>query len=98
MKAATKEEKERMAQLSMVPCIVCYLYLGVETPAEVHHATENGRRRGHKHTYPLCFPHHRKGDNCESHVSRHPFEAEFINRYGTEDYLIEETNKIIMNY
>jgi len=97
-KPANKAEKERMAVISACPCIVCFLHYGIEKPAEVHHLVDTGRRRGHKYTIPLCVPHHREGFNNKEVVSVHPYKAEFNRRYGTDDYLLEETNKIIMNY
>ena len=98
MKAATKAEKQRMATISRTPCIVCFLYLDMDTPAEVHHLIDTGRRLGHNDTIPLCFPHHREGTECEQYVSVHPFNKEFHARYGSNSFLLEETNKIIMEY
>jgi len=98
MKAATKEEKKRMAQISRCPCIVCFIHFNQMTMAEVHHLVDTGRRRGHKFTIPLCVPHHREGFNNKVVVSTHPYKAEFNRRYGSDDYLLEETNKIIDNY
>ena len=98
MKAATKSEKERMAAISRTPCIVCLIHFFVESPAEVHHLMDTGRRRGHKFTIPLCVPHHREGLNTLHTVSVHPYKKEFNNRYGSDDFLLDETNKIIMEY
>lgn len=98
MKAATKAEKDRMAAISRMPCIVCLLYFYAESPANVHHMMDTGRRRGHKFTIPLCHPHHQGGDNNAVVVSIHPHRAEFLRRYGSEDFLLQETNKRINNY
>jgi len=98
MKVASKAEKDRMAALSRAPCIVCYLMFNTESPAEVHHLVEARVRLGHKFTIPLCFPHHRQGLNTPACVSIHPYKAEFVRRYGSELFLLEETNKLIEVY
>lgn len=94
----TKAEKDRMNQLSQVPCVVCLLMFNVESPAEVHHILDGNRRKGHEFTISLCFAHHRQGLNTPACVSRHPYKKEFERRYGTEQVLLEETNKIIGCY
>ena len=90
-----KADSARLAALSDMPCIVCrQLGLG-DTPAEPHHILENGRRKGHQFTLPLCFPHHRSGLRTAEVVSRHPHKAEFERRYGTEATLLDIVNRQI---
>ena len=43
----------------------------------------------------FCYEHHREGSNNEMYVSRHPFKAEFVKRYGTEMYLLEKTKELL---
>mgnify|MGYP001822844332 CR=1 FL=1 len=87
-----------MDALSRMPCIVCLLHYNADTPGEVHHIVEGGRRMGHKYTFTLCNLHHGAGVRNDSVVSRHPYKAEFERRYGSEYYLLEETNKRINEY
>ena len=93
-----KADRDRLEKIAQTPCIVCLLYLSAETPAEVHHLVEAGRRKGHQFTIPLCHIHHRAGVIWTLAVSRHPYKAEFERRYGTEAFLLEETNKLIKVY
>jgi len=97
-KQANKADKERMNAIAQMPCIVCLLYFNAETPAGVHHLVEAGRRLGHQFTIPLCHPHHGAEIRSAVLVSRHPYKAEFERRYGTEAFLLEETNKLIKVY
>ena len=80
-------ELERIQALG---CIVCWLDLEIYTPAELHHPLKGGRRIHKDHVLALCYAHHRQGLNREDVVSRHPWKREFINRYGTEEYLFEK--------
>ena len=89
-----KLDKERYQKLVDLGCIVCNLEKGLYTPPEIHHPY--GRKKdGNQKTYPLCYYHHREGSNCEEYVSRHPWLSEFEDRYGTEEYLLEQTNNLI---
>jgi len=49
MKQATKKEKEHMAAVKTLPCVICGTY-GVDC----HHICDTGRRLGHFYTLPLC--------------------------------------------
>ena len=92
--AVNKADKERYQKLSELGCIVCVIYEGVWSPCEIHHP--NGRTgNGNQETLGLCFRHHREGSNNKMYVSRHPWLAEFEDRYGSEEWLLEETNKLI---
>ena len=89
-----KADKQRYQKLADLGCICCLIYEGVWSPIDVHHI--NGRTgNGNQETIGLCFHHHREGSNCKEYVSRHPWLTEFESRYGTEDFLLEETNKLI---
>lgn len=92
--AVSKKDKERYQKLVDLGCIVCLKDKGLYTPPEIHHPY--GRTKdGNQKTYGLCFYHHRQGGNCDEYVSRHPWLSEFEDRYGSEEYLLEETNKLI---
>ena len=101
-KAPTAAEAERMDKLSQAGCVVCRLSYGAYVPAEIQHLTSGGRRKGHMFTIPLCPWHHR--GVCNNGLtpeymtsimgpsfahSRKDFEKTF----GSEEYLLEETNK-----
>lgn len=92
--AVSKKDKERYQKLADLGCICCLLDKGCWTPCEIHHPY--GRTGdGNQKTIGLCFLHYREGSNCDEYVSRHPWIAEFTERYGTEEFLLEETNLLI---
>lgn len=53
-KPATKAEKEHMAFIASLSCVICG-----DRPVEVHHLVECGRRLGNMYCLPLCVFHHR---------------------------------------
>ena len=94
-RTATKEEKLWMQSVSELGCIVCRLFLNCYTPCEIHHLHGSRKPKAHLSTIGLCYRHHREGVNNETYVSRHPFKAEFVKRYGTEAYLLEKTKELL---
>ena len=84
-----------MDSVSQVGCIVCKVHYDCFTPAEVHHIDGKTKPGAHLKTIGLCYRHHREGVNNEMYVSRHPFKAEFVKRYGTEFDLLEKVQEII---
>jgi hypothetical protein len=70
------------------------LHLNVFSQAELHHPLLGGKRISDGFYIPLCYIHHRGGKNDEEAVSRHPYKKAFIERYGTEQYLHDETIKV----
>ena len=89
-----KADKERYQKLSDLGCIVCLLEKGVYSPPEIHHPF--GRTKGgNQKTYPLCFFHHNSRVDCDAYTSRHPWKTKFEERYGTEESLLVETNRLI---
>lgn len=87
-----KADSDRYKLLLDLGCIVCLIHEHAWTPPEIHHPY--GRTKdGNQKTIGLCFYHHREGSDCDAYTSRHPFKARFIERYGSEEYLLEETNK-----
>jgi len=61
-------------------------------PANVHHMLAGGRRISHNHTYGLCTEHH-VGD-----ISIHGSKRTFLEKYGSEDSLLEKTNELVALY
>lgn len=54
-------DKARFESLQQIGCIVCWIKLGVRTPAQIHHLlTGQGmsQRAPHQVTIPLCYDHH----------------------------------------
>lgn len=80
----TKAEKEHLAAVASLGCIIC------ESPAEVHHITGAGMglRSSHFETIPLCPFHHRHGGFGECvHNGTRSFER----KYGTQHELLKQT-------
>jgi hypothetical protein len=101
-KPPTKAESERMEKLSRMGCIVTRLCFGAYKDADVHHITSGGRRLGHMSTIPLSPWYHRAvpDSNMTPQLMREFYgpslaesKAEFEARFGTEAYLLEQTNK-----
>ena len=90
-----KAEKEWLAKITRLGCIVCWLEHGVETQASPHHIAGKTKPGAHMKTIPLCGLHHQGGQDCPEYTSRHPHKARFEARYGTEDYLLEKTKELI---
>jgi hypothetical protein len=54
------------------------------------------RRIGHLFGFGLCSPgHHRNCPKGYGQVGRHPDKAEFERRYGTEEFLLELTQRVV---
>lgn len=79
-KAPTKSEKEHMARVAEMGCMVC------GSPAMVHHAlTGGGGRRNHSKVLPLCHHHHQGAEGIHT-IGRKTWQA----KYGTELEMLEE--------
>ena len=89
-RVSNKKEKEHLAKVASLGCYVC------ERPAEVHHIRPKGlgisNRSSHYETIPLCFEHHRTGKD-----SIHLGKKLFIEKYGTEQEILEITKERIKN-
>ena len=91
-KKPNKLERERLATIGNMPCYACYIE-GREVAAEVHHIRSHtgiSCRPSHFATIPLCPSHHRTGK-----VSVHLGKKAFIAKYGTEQEILEKTNREI---
>lgn len=94
-RSPNKEEKIWMSKIIEQGCIVCRLEHDVYTPAEVHHIDGKVKPQAHLKTLALCPNHHRMGLNNELIVSRHPYKAEFVKRYGTEIELLNKLKDLV---
>jgi hypothetical protein len=93
---ATKAEQQWMDAITQLGCIVCHLQGRGYVPCDVHHMLSGGRRIGHLATIGLCSPgHHRNAQAWTGEVSRHPTKAQFEERYGTEEELLQKTKQLL---
>lgn len=86
---------DRLDKLVKLGCIVCKLKFGVYSPPEIHHLRAGmgmGMRNDDDHAIPLCMYHHRLGGYG---VAIHAGQKFFESNYGTEEELLEETNRLI---
>ena len=86
----TKEERDWMDAIRQMGCIVCLQEWDVITPAEIHHIAGKTKKYSHLLTIPLCYHHHRSGEDNERFTSRHPFKRRFEERYGYENHLYHD--------
>lgn len=86
-KQPTKAQQRRWTEIRLLGCIIC------EGIAEIHHCfTGGGGRKNHDHVIGLCNRHHTGKDGIHT-LSRKIWEP----IYGTEQELIDKTNKLIYN-
>lgn len=80
MGGMNKAEREHMAKVAEMPCIVCGNF-----PVQVHHAlTGGGGRKNHMKVLPLCYLHHQGAEGIHT-IGRKPWQ----NLHGTETELLE---------
>ena len=95
-KTPTKAEREWMAAITRLGCICCRMQGRGYVPAAVHHLVSGNRRLGHLSSIPLCDPgHHQGAPRSSGEISRHPNKAAFEARYGTEEFLLELTQRVV---
>lgn len=88
----------RLDKISWLGCIVCRLHFRVYTEPEIHHLRDGvgmGQRQDDEHAIGLCPNHHRNGGVG---VAFHADQKLWEEIYGTEEYLLRETNKAIEKY
>ena len=87
-----KQDKERFDKLRQIGCIACAKKGLYQIPV-IHHIRKNtglSIRPPHTDTIPLCPEHHNMGNE-----SVHLNKKVFIDLFGTEHELLEETNQKI---
>lgn len=52
---------DHMSEVAAIGCVICLEYLGVRTPAEIHHIAEGSGKRSDYAVAGLCPAHHRQG-------------------------------------
>ena len=86
---ANKNEKNYMARVARLGCIVCETVLGYEgSPAVIHHIRRAGKRSTSP-IIPLCVRHH-TGEDGIHFLGRRAFEAKFGT---TEEALLEKVQQ-----
>lgn len=91
----TAEESAWMCAIAELGCIACWIDGQPPRPTAIHHMLSGGRRIGHLYTLPLCDPGHHQNGASIGLISRHPWKARFEDRYGSEDYLLERSKKMV---
>ena len=103
-KPATKAEKARYAKLKEMGCIIANLRMSACYGVEVQHLTSGGRRIGNLHTIPLCPWHHRGQlphglTSSQAALKYGPSFAksrkQFEETFGSEEFLLAETNRLL---
>lgn len=98
-KSKTKAEREHMAKVAALGCIICELYHDApDAPAEIHHITTRrgyGQRAKHTEVLPLCPMHHRLG---ESGVAVHNGVKTWEERYDTQENLLKVVELKLKEY
>jgi hypothetical protein len=94
----TKATKERFDAMARIGCIVCRVFHNERTDAHIHHLSGikyrgMGMKADDEHTIPLCPTHHQYGSRFYPSVHGQP--KIFAERYGTQEELLEMTNKLI---
>lgn len=88
VRMTTSAERQHMAKVAAIGCIVCDRLGYPDTPCELHHIRDGqgmGKRASHKEVIPLCHRHHRTGGHGVAiHAGRETWEAQF----GTERELL----------
>jgi len=89
-----KAEKKHLQVVSEGGCVVCRLFLGVDSgPCEIHHvrAGMGTVRADNFSVLGLCALHHRNGGYG---VAIHAGREEFVLRFGSEEELLGEYERI----
>ena len=93
----TRLEQEHMDKVRSIGCIICKKY-GKSRYAEIHHVIGKTKPNAHYKVLPLCPDHHRNFLYKDGGpISVHPYNARFEAKYGKQEPLLEEVQKIIDN-
>ena len=88
------KERQHLARVASIGCIVCFNNGNAGTPAEIHHIGNGamGKRASNYDTIPLCHFHHRTGGHGNAvHAGRKTWEE----TNGTEQELLEQVRSMI---
>jgi hypothetical protein len=93
----TKDEKIHYCVLADLGCVVCANLGHGYSPAEIHHIRHGagaGQKTHWSKAIPLCPAHHRNGGYG---IALHAGQKEFERLYGSEEFLLELTQRRISN-
>lgn len=91
-KPATTLERIHMGKVAQLGCICCVQMGYGNTPPEIHHLVDSGRRKSHFAVIPLCAEHHRIGQHGPA---RHKNKTEFEETFGDEQHLLMLTMQAV---
>ena len=88
--------QDRFEALAQMGCIVCRLFHGVRSEANIHHLTGLkyrgiGMKAKDEFTIPLCPTHHQYGS--KEYPSVHGYPKLFREKYGTQEELLAIVNE-----
>jgi hypothetical protein len=86
-----------MAAVAELGCIACIVMDIIDSPAEIHHVRFKAgasQRSSHMDVIGLCPPHHNRP--FTHGVAIHAGQETWEKKYGTEEELLELTNKLLM--
>lgn len=91
---ANKTDSTYMSMIASLGCIVCRNNGFYDSPAEIHHIGNGtmGKRANNDEVIPLCFLHHRGGNNG---VAVHAGRKSFENNFGTEQKLLKQVRGLL---
>ena len=89
-----KKLKAHYEAVASLNCLVCRNEgLGAST-AELHHPHGRVGKKEFQ-VIPLCYSHHNSGLKNPFVVSVHPWVKEFTKRYGSQDELLAQVDKLL---
>ena len=83
-----------MRKVRELGCIVCWNEMQIYSPAAIHHTDGKTKPEAHFRVLPLCGAHHQTGGYG---VALHAGKAEFERRYGTEQELMDQVQKMLID-
>lgn len=92
-----KAEREHMARVAALGCIVCRNEGLPDAPAEIHHVRTGkglGQRSSHFEVIPLCFHHHSAQGIDGFHKAPMTWQA----KHGTELELLEQVRELLCQH
>jgi Recombination enhancement, RecA-dependent nuclease len=92
----TKAEKAHWDRVAEFGCIACRIDGYRNNIVSIHHCDGRTKKGAHMKVIALCAGHHQDGTgNDKNMLAIHPFKRRFEAKYGTQQKLIEITNKLI---
>jgi len=89
----TKADKAFWDRVAELGCIACRKD-GILNPwVSIHHCDGRTKPGAHRKVIALCAPHHQTGG--ESAPAIHPWKARFEAKYGTQEQLMAETQRML---